>query len=42
MHFCADELGSADLDELQAVRRVQAELQALQEAAAKDVSVDFT
>jgi hypothetical protein len=42
MHFCADELGSADLDELQAVRRVQAELQALQEAVAKDVSVDFT
>ena len=41
MHFCADELGSADLDELQAVRKVHAELQALQEAVAKDVSDVF-
>ena len=40
MHFCADELGSADLDELQAVREVHAELQALQEAVAKDVEED--
>ena len=40
MHFCADELNSGDLDELQAIRRVHAELEKLQEDVRKDVEAD--
>jgi len=40
MHVCADELTSGDLDELQALRKVHAELEKLQEQARKDVELD--
>ncbi len=36
MHVCADELASADLDELQAIRKVRVELEQLQEAIRQD------
>ena len=40
MHVCADELNSADLDELQAMRKVYAELEKLQEQARADAEAD--
>ena len=40
MHVCADELTSGDLDELQAIRKVHAELEELQEAIRKDVEAE--
>ena len=40
MHVCADTLTSGDLDELQAVRKVHAELEKLQEQARADAASD--
>ena len=40
MHVCADELTSGDLDELQALRKVYAELEKLQEQARSDAEAD--
>ena len=42
MHVCADELASGDLDELQAIRKVHAELEELQEAIRKDMEADVS
>jgi len=41
MHFCADALSSGDLDELQALRKVHAELAELQKALAEQVHEDI-
>ncbi len=40
MNIVADELTSGDLDEVRAIKKVQAEMEALQEAIRKDVEAD--
>ena len=42
MSFCADSVNSGDLDELQAVRKVHAELEALQESVRKEATEGVT
>ena len=40
MHFCADEVTSGNMDELQAIRKVHAELGELRDAAVADARAD--
>ena len=40
MHFCADELTSGDLDDLQAIYKVRAEMEAIQETLQKEYEDD--
>ena len=40
MHFCADELTSGDLDELQAIYKIRAEMQSMEEALRKEIEDD--
>ena len=40
MHFCADELTSGDLDELQAIYKVKAEMEAMEKALQKEIEDD--
>ena len=41
MHFCADDLTSGDMDEVQAIRKVHAELAELQKTLVADVREDL-
>ena len=40
LHICADEVTSGDLDELQAVRKVYAEFERMQEEVRKSIESD--